>query len=276
MHPIQLVRGDVELIPAGIDQVQVIPGGAFHRQGHHPHKAADAVELMDHQVPHVQFGKGQLGAFAPGLFRRAGHVPVKLPLADHRKPQLAVGKAPLQALAQDDLLPLDKGPVQALHAGQLHIQIRQPLPQPLPVGAGVDGHGFPAPAPGGKVLLQEGFIPHIPGDGPGLKAEGGLHTNEAIAAGQGEEQGGPGGIQGFDGLQGRAQHFPLLGLGLSRLDGGGALVQILAEEDLAALLQPGGFIQQKDPVLHIVQQGIGLGIEQGHEPEGPLRGTAGL
>ena len=58
LHPLELVDGHVELVPAQVGDQQIIPGRAL---GLHPGDAAenaDAVVLVDHVIPFVEVGKG--------------------------------------------------------------------------------------------------------------------------------------------------------------------------------------------------------------------------
>ena len=57
-HQVQLKGGDVEHVCPGKLELNIVPVGPVHRHLHHAHEPADAVVLVDHQVPGGQVGEG--------------------------------------------------------------------------------------------------------------------------------------------------------------------------------------------------------------------------
>ena len=85
--------GDVEGVCPGELEFDVVPGHPVHGHLHHAHEPADAVVLVDHQVPGGQVGEGlqPLAAAVPTLaFRARGLRGQGLPLGEDGK--LPVGE----------------------------------------------------------------------------------------------------------------------------------------------------------------------------------------
>ena len=137
LHPIQLIRGHVELVAALVADVQEIPIGAVAGQAHHAHVLADAVVLVDHVVPHLQIGEG--GDLLAGV--RAGAAAlavdaVDVGFRDHGQADLRVQKAPVDRQRQDHRLAGFKGLGRLGHKGRAaSLGGQRPLEALAPGGA---------------------------------------------------------------------------------------------------------------------------------------------
>ena len=101
LYPIQLVRGDIELVAALVEEQQVVPGAVLHGQLLHAHEPAHAVGLVDHVVPYGQVGKFQPALLLPGPGQALAE---ELRPREHQELLGWAQKAPGQALPQDQHL----------------------------------------------------------------------------------------------------------------------------------------------------------------------------
>ena len=217
-HQVQLEGGDVEDVGAGKLQLDVVPVRPVHRHLHHAHKPADAVVLVDHQVPGGQVGEGFQplagGGVRLGPASSGGSGGQGLPLRQNGKLSVGEVKARRQP-PHGDGDPAGGGQVvEALVHGGEHPF----LPQ-----HGLKGVGLP-PAGGqehhGKVLLlvlQQVLRHRRKADAvarqlPGGEGEQGRWGHRRRTGGEGVQvEQGPGGQAGAQGLKGRGQHRWLAG-----------------------------------------------------------------
>ena len=107
LHPIQLIRGHVQLVGALVADVQKVAVGALAGQAHHAHELAHAVVLVHHVIAHLQIGEGGdlLARARTAAALLAVHA-VDVGLGHQRKPDLRIEEAPVQRQREDPDLPL--------------------------------------------------------------------------------------------------------------------------------------------------------------------------
>ena len=105
LHPIQLVRGHVQLVGALVADVQKVAIGALAGQAHHAHELAHAVVLVHHVVAHLQIGEGgDLLARARAAAALLAVHAVDVGLGHQRKLDLRIEEATVQRQREDHRL----------------------------------------------------------------------------------------------------------------------------------------------------------------------------
>ena len=127
-HQVQARGGDKDKIRARKGDLHIIPPHLVHLDALHPHKPADAVVLVDHQVSGMQVGKALDMVFAGGPALFAGLSGALAPVAQHDRFEGGIFRAGGQGLRQDAHLPR---PGLGRVRGAGNVRLRQKLRQVL-------------------------------------------------------------------------------------------------------------------------------------------------
>ena len=279
LHPIQLVRGHVQLVGALVADVQKVAIGALAGQAHHAHELAHAVVLVHHVVAHLQIGEGgNLLARARAAAALLAVHAVDVGLGHQRKLDLRIEEATVQRQRKDHRLAggqrlrklcgvlrrailLLQGLLQALAAGHAArqqcnlpavlfplLQIQRQLPDVRLVAGGV-----------AALDLDQCLGPEVP-----LGAQKGIRDQHAAPVRTGEQ------------LVVAHQQLRLDRQRIAALQCGHHQLLELQKAVLAALAQAFGLVEHEDRILHIVEDGA-PGVEQ-HRQDGlrTVEAAAGL
>ena len=187
LYSVQLIRGDIQLISAGIHKMQIVLLHAPHVEGLHPYKATYAVELMYHKVANRKLAEHKLRLAALFLLGFAVFRAVQLAFAYYRKGKLRILKAPVYLALYYQRLAGNYLSVQRLLYGDYHVKVQQSVLQSLCMAARVYQHGGFTLLPRGDIIAKQLFPAYVFGYRSGLKFEYALWPYQPVGTGEGEE-----------------------------------------------------------------------------------------